>query len=189
LTFHLFLQGFDVRNCLIFTGKTIKRKANNPACLAKNSFWGIFGLGCDKRCRAWPFGICTAVSERQHPRKTNDCQVFAGWGLMKARDPVNKTPMLKTLPATVVSRLPLAELEPLQSAPRAYACALLGRPEWVEDIVQNAKLYKLSQRLNQALDAMMQGALDALQERASEFISRRIPEIHTSHFLLDTCGL
>ncbi len=108
---------------------------------------------------------------------------------MKARDPVNKTPMLKTLPATVVSRLPLAELEPLQSAPRAYACALLGRPEWVEDIVQNAKLYKLSQRLNQALDAMMQGALDALQERASEFISRRIPEIHTSHFLLNICGL
>jgi DNA-directed RNA polymerase specialized sigma24 family protein len=86
--------------------------------------------------------------------------------------------MLKALPATEVSRLPLAELEQLQSALRAYACALLGRAEWVEDIVQNANRYLLEHASN------FQPGTNFL-----ECISRRIAEIHTSHFLLDTCGL
>ena len=47
------------------------------------------------------------------------------------------------IPLAAESRLPLAELEQLQPALRAYAGSLLGRAEWVEDIVQDANLYLL----------------------------------------------
>jgi RNA polymerase sigma-70 factor (ECF subfamily) len=47
------------------------------------------------------------------------------------------------IPTVGESRLPLLELNQLQPDLRAYAGSLLGRPEWVEDIVQDANLYLL----------------------------------------------